>query len=94
MLRGVRAAHKGPGWERAVMKERCDFCRQEVPVEHICRFVPEDEHFEEMCLVVCRSCLERTGVAYWADGRFRRAEDPAHEVAPFPASHSKSGAGE
>lgn len=59
------------------VKERCDMCGQEVPIEHVCRFVPEGEHFEEMCLVVCRRCLERTGVAYWADGRFRKAKERA-----------------
>ena len=55
-------------------------CGQEVLIEHICRFVPDGGHLEEICLVVCRGCLERTGVAYWTDGRFRRAtERPQHQ---------------
>lgn len=69
------------------MNERCNFCDQEVPVEHICRFVPEGEHFEEICLIVCRGCLERTGAAYWADGRFRKAKDRAQQDGPGPGSN-------
>jgi hypothetical protein len=54
-------------------------CGQEVPIEHICRFVPEGEHMGEICLAVCRGCLERTGVAYWTDGRFRKAPERAQQ---------------
>lgn len=44
-------------------KDKCDLCQKEVPSDYICRFTPDGVRFEKECLLLCRDCLDRTGIA-------------------------------